>query len=189
VDYTKRLSGNAKYTSSVICFCDIPEGDIGLHAKKYSPFGLAFPKWFLVPQGATPVMYIASQAITDEPIHPERKLTRAEFYDTAEQDYCRNIIGVYPKPLKGGAWNSRRAFHRLVEHYIFPFMKFFEAGRSDADPDNFYMEREWRLLGVATFRTADIARIYVSPAFRQRALADIGLSEAVIRTCPAFEEL
>ena len=41
-----------------MCFCDIPVGDLGLHMRKYSPFGLAFKKDFFAEQGALPVFYV-----------------------------------------------------------------------------------------------------------------------------------
>jgi Putative abortive phage resistance protein AbiGi, antitoxin len=42
----------------MICFCDIPVPDLALHIEKYSRFGLAFKKQFLVPKGARPVYYV-----------------------------------------------------------------------------------------------------------------------------------
>src|SRR5690349_17982156 len=45
-----------------VCFCDIPEEDLQLHTEKYSRFGLAFSRDFLITQGANPVFYIPSSA-------------------------------------------------------------------------------------------------------------------------------
>jgi ribosomal protein L24E len=42
----------------MVCFCDIPIGDLGIHIKKYGQFGLAFKKSFLIERGANPVLYV-----------------------------------------------------------------------------------------------------------------------------------
>ena len=46
----------------VICFCDIPVDDLELHMRKYSRFGIAFKKNFLISRGANPVFYIINQS-------------------------------------------------------------------------------------------------------------------------------
>jgi hypothetical protein len=45
----------------VVCFCDIPTPDLAIHVGKYSKFGLAFKKEFLIEQGACPVFYVANE--------------------------------------------------------------------------------------------------------------------------------
>lgn len=188
VDYTKALSQNEKYLSSVICFCDIPEKDIEFHSRKYSSFGLSFQKEFLIQQGATPVFYIVRESATHEASGPgtqgrEAKRTRADVFDHAEMDYCRRVTGIYPKPTSAAAERASAPFGRLMEEYVFPFMKFFDGGRRDDDPENFYMEREWRLIGVATFSLADIACLYVSPEFVDRVVEDSGIARSHVRVC------
>jgi hypothetical protein len=42
----------------MVCFCDIPVPDLTLHMEKYSRFGLALKKAFLIPKGARPVFYV-----------------------------------------------------------------------------------------------------------------------------------
>jgi len=42
----------------IVCFCDIPQDDLVIHCAKYSCFGMAFPRQFLVDRGAAPVMYV-----------------------------------------------------------------------------------------------------------------------------------
>ena len=48
--------------AEIVCFCDIPADDLGLHMDKYGPFGISFPKPFLCQQGANPVFYVARDA-------------------------------------------------------------------------------------------------------------------------------
>ena len=58
----KRFSGNAMFNPAMVCFCDIPPGEFRIHMQKYSRFGLAFAKNFLIACGANPVFYIAKHA-------------------------------------------------------------------------------------------------------------------------------
>jgi hypothetical protein len=57
------LSTNEAVRCTMLCFCDIPRDQLGVHMKKYGQFGIAFSKQFLLRRGATPVCYIARNAI------------------------------------------------------------------------------------------------------------------------------
>ena len=46
----------------MVCFCDIPDSDLAIHVNKYSRFGLAFKKEFLIAKGACPVFYVANES-------------------------------------------------------------------------------------------------------------------------------
>jgi Putative abortive phage resistance protein AbiGi, antitoxin len=52
------------FKANMVCFCDIPVADLALHARKSSPFGLAFRKSLLLEKGASPVFYVASNGPT-----------------------------------------------------------------------------------------------------------------------------
>lgn len=58
------LSSGELLPMSCVCFCDIPPADAPFHMGKYSRFGLAFSKQFLVSRGANPVHYIAAESRT-----------------------------------------------------------------------------------------------------------------------------
>jgi len=53
------LSSNKKVEAQQVCFCDIPIEDLGLHMRKYSQFGLAFTKKYLITKGASPLFYVS----------------------------------------------------------------------------------------------------------------------------------
>jgi hypothetical protein len=58
--------------------------------------------------------------------------------------------------------------------YVFGYVKFFDPSLSDDDPNNFYMEREWRVLGhTVRFTVGDIARLYLPPEFSNRLRSDL----------------
>jgi hypothetical protein len=61
-DGQKRLSTNEAIKCTMLCFCDIPPGQLKIHMQKYGSFGIAFSKQFLLRQGATPVHYTPRDA-------------------------------------------------------------------------------------------------------------------------------
>jgi hypothetical protein len=58
-----KFSENEMYFLDMVCFCDIPYEDLGIHINKYSSFGLSFSKDFIVSKGGVPVLYFPKKAI------------------------------------------------------------------------------------------------------------------------------
>src|SRR5882672_6325152 len=79
----RRISKNRFYDSRAICFCDIPVDDFGIHIAKYSPFGLAFTKNFLLQRGANPVFYIANDSLIGTRKDNAQPVTRGQYFDGA----------------------------------------------------------------------------------------------------------
>lgn len=146
------LKGGEMYPQfCCVCMCDIPLGDLNIHIKKYGEFGLAFPKSFLVPKGATPVFYVAHNApyiFSEQPL-AERFVDMANrfqhFFDLAEF-----APGAIPVELRN-AWD-------FMLQQVLAYIKVFDSGASDDAKDNYYMEREWRLVGGFKFLIEDVSR-------------------------------
>ena len=56
---SRAFSENDMLMPAMLCFCDVPEEHLRIHTGKYSQFGIAFEKAYLVARGANPVMYVA----------------------------------------------------------------------------------------------------------------------------------
>ena len=54
LDLSKPISTDDVIKYQVVCFCDIPTSDLAIHVRKYSKFGLAFKKEFLIERGLAP---------------------------------------------------------------------------------------------------------------------------------------
>ena len=67
---------------------------------------------------------------------------------------------------------------------VFSFVKFFDAVQSDADPDNFYMEREWRILDGLSFDLTDVHRVILPKAYAARFRGELGAYTGAFSPAP-----
>lgn len=58
-------------------------------------------------------------------------------------------------------------------HEIFSYLKFFDESRSDDDPENFYMEREWRVTRNVAFSLDDVYRVFLPAGYARRFREDV----------------
>lgn len=54
---------------------------------------------------------------------------------------------------------------RFLLEDVYPFVKLFDSTKDDDDPDNYYMEREWRVVGSVEFAIDDVQNIILPPEF------------------------
>jgi hypothetical protein len=166
VNWAASTCDNRVFSPQVVCFCDIPVADLHIHMRKYSSFGIAFRKAFLVAQGATPVFYLTKNVARtpmrceyfDDMLKAYKKL-----FDRAEES--RDISLDQQHEL----WDLRRFF----EFQVFSFAKFFDETLPEDHPENFYMEREWRVVGRVRFDATHVERIIVPRSFGTRFRADM----------------
>ena len=167
---------------TLVCFCDIPEADLAIHTAKYSRFGMSFSKSFLLTAGASPVYYVDRSA---------RYLnvgSRAEYFDShiRELDWARDFTDqqgceFVPQGTNGSGVNEWRDtnYQRLnyllsfFEQATLLFVKWFDAELAEDDPENVYMEREWRTLEDVHFSTDDVTRIFLPREFARRLRSDL----------------
>ncbi len=70
-------------------------------------------------------------------------------------------------------------YHRLMDlqrflgFQVFSFVKFFDDAKSDEDPENFYMEREWRIIGNLKFNLGDVRRVLLPESYARRLRDDV----------------
>ena len=171
------------YSPEVVCFCDIPIDDIEIHMSKYSRFGMSFLKNFLIEKGANPVFYLSKNSIV-KPLsnlkNPEEIMGRNEYFETMLKEYHEffrfletkirefsDAVGVSEEE------KQLRELQRFFDFHIFSFIKLFDDSLPDKDPENYYMEREWRLLGNLKFRFDNVVRVILPQKFAQQFRNDI----------------
>jgi hypothetical protein len=161
-DFRFDASSNEMINPDMVCFCDIPIEDLGIHIQKYSPFGLSFPKSFLIERGVNPVFYIARSS----GIHG---ITRGEYFNDRIKLYLKTCSKYDPATSSGKDCSGVIGFI----NDMLCSLKFFDPERTDEDKDNFYMEREWRSLFNIHFEIKHIERIIIPKSFAERFRNDV----------------
>jgi hypothetical protein len=197
-DIESKLSDNTLVQFEIVCFCDIPSEELAIHCSKYSRFGLAFSKPFLIAQGASPVMYIPKPgsfemtlreyvSTSGELNYEERKSgDRASLIDDIftfhnQLSYVRHLALQHAYSQAASLEDVDETVKKLrttlfyqtgVEAFIFGYLKFFDPALPPDHIDNYYMEREWRVAGKIRFKLADIQRMLVPDEFVDQARCD-----------------
>ena len=204
IDEYKKLSKNEMYRPSMICFCDIPVGDLKLHIRKYSPFGIAFSKDFIIDHGGAPVFYLplSTQARKIKRLSGERMnellasaLAKGNVSIEPEDedweiknigDYFDEMTKMYQELLdlinalmnknpdnQEPANNLERIynltdFRVFLDFYFWSYLKFFDHSLPEDHPDNYYFEREWRMLDNLNFTIGDVKRVFIPEKYAEK---------------------
>ena len=154
-DFTK----NEMYVPDMVCFCDIPVCDLSIHINKYSPFGLSFDKEFIARKGGGPVYYIPKTADPAWPVGHDSEEDRGHVFDQKIKE-CYHLLDdlICAK----NEWSDiARSVQSFLGSSIFAYTKCFDHTLKDRHNDNYYFEREWRILGNLRFNIRDVRRIVI----------------------------
>ncbi len=172
-----KVSKNEMFNPGMICFCDIPTGDINIHIRKYSPFGLSFAKHLIVQRGGSPVYYISGKTPIMHSIFGNGCNNKGELFDKIVPELYKYIIGNIKLQSPSGTESSRLQqkvqFVSFLALHIFGYLKCFDHELKEDEEDNYYFEREWRIIGNLTFRISDIKRIFISQDYATRFREDV----------------
>lgn len=196
-----KISENELYYPGMVCFCDIPIQDLNIHMRKYSHFGLAFSKDFIIKKGGTPVYYLPREARVRTPkrlssermsLLAEKNLrlgrtsvereeedweitTKAEYFDKMLKTY-QKVVGLFTElinktsAVRDPEENLRHHydltdFRLFLDFHVFSYLKFFDHDLLDYHPDNYYFEREWRIVGNLRFDMDNIVRVFITKEY------------------------
>lgn len=176
-DFTKPFSRNLAVVSNAVCFCDIPLADIDIHTSKYSRFGIAFLKSQLLRRGASPVFYVEQNSV----VYPHESDSRGKEFDEFGKDYetlfNSDLNELVKKSGSKGSpaylrYSRRRRVSMFLGFQVLCFIKFFDSSLPDDHPENFYMEREWRVLGTLKFDIGSVHRVLLPVEYASRFHSD-----------------
>ncbi len=170
IELDKPFSSDKLLRPEIVCFCDIPleKEMLEVHTNKYSKFGLAFDKkWATQVGGASPVFYLPEgSCCTDHLFNDDvrRRTTRKDFFDLAAHDWIMQLNKRQQKP------NELPRADNMFLWYFLCYCKFYDETLDMYDPNNYYMEREWRTIGHVPFEPENIAKILLPESFEQQFL-------------------
>lgn len=187
INPNKKLYTNEKFDCDAVCFCDIPASDLYIHTKKYGEFGLSFTKEFLVKQGVRPVYYlpkafkvpIQKKVSIQQDKEKRFKNISGESYFEKRTQYLLNLLSYLKRNTKLlpkefiDQHQLERCENFLVTHF-YGHLKVFDPCLGDEHVDNFYFEREWRVVGGVYFKLEDIQSIFIPDIFAKRFRNDVG---------------
>ncbi|QDP40257.1 abortive infection system antitoxin AbiGi family protein [Radiobacillus deserti] len=164
------------------CFADIPIDDLSLHMEKYSSFGVSFSKEFLVRLGANPVFYIVKNGAVVDTIQQEKIIqdgkelhspaykeehTRDQFFHHKILEYFHTMEKLKKEVTDHRLAGLLKQMDDFLVKNIFAFLKPFDASKTDGDKDNYYMEREWRIVGNVKFSLRDVRRVFLPEKYAE----------------------
>lgn len=152
----------------VTCFCDIPYEALRVHLKKYGSFGISFLRNFVIKKGARPVIYLPLQS--KDPMAgwgTLHGLTMLRDWMTIRQGFVEQLVAPLDKKTRVRSLgvkpttpeNAIFAMDDFITSEIFAFIKVFDSDLAEDGPENFYMEREWRMYGNLKFEPANVANV------------------------------
>jgi len=167
-----RLSSNLACGLPAVCFCDIPLCDLPVHMIKYKEFGLAFSKDFLADFGALPILYVPMcgrpSSLPYEGYARGRVASQTVCFDEFWRVFNRVDLALSQLRNQKGLEPLTKDLQRMItflEFHLVSNLKFFDHRLSDIDPDNFYMEREWRVCQDIPFTLDDVVRVILPERF------------------------
>ena len=177
---------------AMVSFCDIPGEHLEIHMGKYSHFGLGFSKTFLIQQGASPVLYVPRTAavpanawpVSSPPPRPHgvvdpystqqppANISKCDYFNVmARMLHSALVTELFCTPNNAQNANQRERLSELsgfVGLSLMGQVKFFDPDLAVQHGDNYYMEREWRVLGLVTFTPDQLSRVVVPRSFARR---------------------
>jgi hypothetical protein len=191
--YSYNIKGTFREGSLIVptvtCYADIPTSALGVHVKKYGRFGVAFRRSFLVHNFARPVTYVPirdadgplarSGAYTLQDIEAVFRGLQKALERTPDVVKTRSMTQVPETDAE-----LLRAMKYVFELELLSFIKAFHADLADDDPNNYYMEREWRKFGNLLFELKDVADVCVAERYATTIVADFPELQGRVRLIP-----
>ena len=173
IDIGESLLSGKLIVPTVTCFADIPKTSLRVHVTKYGRFGLGFSRHFLTYKGARPVIYMPLRSDVFPGVFGHSLLRDIEAVYKGFQTLCEARMTNTGKPLSRSLGTIPRTEEEtlfgvksLLEMDFLAFLKPFNSELDASDPENYYMEREWRKFANLQFSFNDVTTVYVAHGYK-----------------------
>ena len=190
VDWNADIVNGQLVVRQVTCYCDIPETALGIHKSKYGLFGVGFPRTYMVGRGTRPVIYVPIQpndyrsgwgsiygVLAIEDWKNAWDAFNEFVVEPNREHVMKRTLNIRPQNAKEAVW----AVDDLVTKDFFAFIKAFDCDLSDDEVSNYYMEREWRLIGALRFSESDLSSVFVPKHYEKRLIDDRPSYQSLLR--------
>lgn len=172
-----------------VCFCDIPDNALDIHTRKYGKCGIGFDKHYLTTKGARPVKYIPMNCDIKDISPTVTPKNPKEYFNVLAQEnanlytfltivdlfhpFSKVLEEIKSSPcaqmikfcnvdaIKDGKFRQLLFAQMMAFTKIIAYTKLFDETLSQDDENNYYMEREWRILSSVEFDLDNIDKIYL----------------------------
>lgn len=172
-DLNKSLLTEELIVPFVTCFCDIPFEELKIHYKKYGIFGLSLGRQLLIEYGARPVVYIPIFAEDWKGLRGRILLKDMEnIYRSFQELVVDRNQKSSEKPRAVGKPLSTpeeaiSAMDSIFLKEFLAFVKPFNSELSIDNPENYYLEREWRKYGNMQFTPQQVIKVLVAQDYEE----------------------
>lgn len=174
IEWDRRLEDDDLIVPTVVCFADIPWGALGIHVAKYGKFGVSFSRSLLVEHAARPVTYVPMWS-RDGGSRGGRALLRD--IEATSKGFNKQLLEPQEDSLPtsrsygnepSSSTEALAALEAIYFREFLAYLKPFNSELSKSDSSNFYMEREWRMLGNFKFKPDHVLRVTTAPEYVER---------------------
>jgi hypothetical protein len=94
--------------------------------------------------------------------------SRKALFEAGFRRLLKSWVEPEPESVIDTAW-----LRSFIAWHIGCFIKPFDPTKEETDSDNYYMEREWRVLGKVYFHLTDVVRVFSPKAYFARFRMDL----------------
>jgi len=116
---------------------------------------------------------IAGPSSKGDAHEPLEEVPLSELFDRMVPEFHALIGPTRKTPEVSDGFRRFHELYQFLNYRFLSYVKFFDDSLPDDHLDNFYMEREWRVVGNVHFGLDDVKQIFIPKDFSKRFHTDV----------------